>query len=59
MLKHKSDTVNIIQVIEVKTVLGNGEKENPFRNITEYWSLTGDLLAVNDPSSWEDSKCRK
>lgn len=59
MPKHKSDAVKMIKVIEVKTVIGNGERENPFRCITEYWSLNGRLLAVDDPSGWENSECLK
>lgn len=46
--KAKSDGARVIQVIEVKTCLGKGTSEHPYRSITEYWSMSGDLLAVRD-----------
>lgn len=45
----KSQSARIVEVIEIKTPAGKGTKENPNRVITEYWSLGGELLAVNDP----------
>lgn len=37
-----------IKVIEVKTTIGNGTKENPCRNVTAYYDLNGKLLATYD-----------
>ena len=46
-----SKSVNVIQVIEVKTTIGKGTERDPNRIIAEYWSLDGVLLAVYDPES--------
>lgn len=39
----------LISVIEVRVCVGSGTEENPKRIITEFWSIDGKLLAVNDP----------
>jgi len=44
-----SRSAAVINVIAVRTVVGSGTEADPNRIITEYWSLKGDLLAVNDP----------
>ncbi len=44
-----SRSAEVINVIAVKTVIGAGTEEDPKRIITEYWTLKGELLAVNDP----------
>lgn len=42
--------VRIIQVIETTLeVRGTGEAGDPFRLVTQFWSLDGRLLAENDP----------
>lgn len=41
-------SAQIKTVIEVVAKRGNGTKEDPFREVTEYWSLEGELLAVRD-----------
>ena len=46
-----SKSARVAQVIEVQTVVGKGTGEEPNRIITEYWSLNGELLAVNDPKT--------
>lgn len=44
-----SRSAEVINVIAVRTVIGTGTEADPNRVITEYWSLKGELLAVNDP----------
>lgn len=39
----------VIQVIEVDERRGRGVEGEPFRIVTQYWSLDGELLAENDP----------
>ena len=39
------DEVKIIQVIEVKSIVGKGIAGDPCRQITEYYNLDGTLLA--------------
>ena len=46
-------------LLVVKTELkqrGNGTPENPFRTITQYWSLDGQLLAEVD--AWKEAQSR-
>ena len=43
------DTVRVLQVIETDLVRrGDGSKDNPFRRVTQYWSVAGELLAERD-----------
>ena len=43
------DSVRVIQVIEVKSTYGEGERlSDPIRGIREYYSLDGELLARVD-----------
>lgn len=44
--------VKVISVIEVKTIAGEGTPDNPTRNITQYWDMDGNLLAVADPEAY-------
>lgn len=46
-----SRSAEVISVIAVRTVIGTGTELDPNRVITEYWSLKGELLAVNDPDA--------
>lgn len=42
--------VRIIQVVETSlTVRGSGREGDPVRQIVQYWSLEGQLLAEADP----------
>lgn len=42
--------VKVIQVIRTAHTEGAGTKEDPKRVVNSYWSLEGELLAVNDPA---------
>lgn len=44
------DSAKVIQVIQTVSRAGNGSESNPNRFVTVFWSLDGELLAVNDPS---------
>lgn len=46
-----SRSAKLIQVIAVETVAGSGTELDPNRIVTEYWSLKGELLAVQDPEA--------
>ena len=39
----------IIPVIQVEAKIGTGTKEDPVRNVIQYWDMEGDLLAEHDP----------
>lgn len=39
----------LMRVIEVQTVRGQGTEASPRRIVTQYFSLTGTLLAERDP----------
>lgn len=41
--------VKVIEVIEVKSLAGRGEEGNPMYEVTEYYSLDGELLARHNP----------
>lgn len=44
-----SKAAQLVEEIVVTTAIGRGTAEDPLRVITEYWSKSGELLAVNDP----------
>ncbi|RGD72943.1 carboxypeptidase [Anaerofustis stercorihominis] len=41
-------SVKVRKVIEIKTDKGMGIKEDPIREVTQYWDLEGNLLAEKD-----------
>lgn len=43
-----ADSVRVISVVEVTTTVGDGTPGNPMRTVTEYWSLSGERLAVKE-----------
>lgn len=43
------DLARIIPVIQVLETRGNGEKRDPVRLVTSYWSLNGEKLFEKDP----------
>lgn len=44
-----------IQVIRTVALRGEGVESDPAREVTQYWSLDGELLAESDPFPTEDS----
>ena len=49
-------SVNVINVIEVKSRLGKGTQEDVVRIITEYYSLDGALIYRDDPCADSEVK---
>lgn len=43
------NSAKVVQVIEIKSLAGEGVEGNPFYEVTEYYSLEGDLLARHNP----------
>lgn len=43
-----TDNAKVIKVIQTKSLLGRGTKEDPVRLIYQYWDFKGKLLAEND-----------
>lgn len=43
-----TDEAKVIQVIQTKSLLGKGTKEDPARFVYQYWDFKGDLLATYD-----------
>ena len=38
----------VVSVIQVEAKIGTGTKEDPVRNVIQYWDLDGNLLAERD-----------
>ena len=49
-----TDSAKVIQVIRTISRVGEGTEEDPNRFVTKYWSLEGELLAINDPMDSDD-----
>lgn len=43
-----TDSAQVIQVIETKSLKGEGSDLDPCRIVTQYWDLEGKLLATDD-----------
>lgn len=43
-----TDSAKVIQVIETKSLKGEGTDESPARIVTQYWDFQGNLLAERD-----------
>lgn len=50
----ETKSARVIQVIETVSLAGDGTDTNPVYEVHQYWTLDGDLLAKNDPSSQDD-----
>jgi hypothetical protein len=44
-------SVEVIQVIKVVANRGAGLIDDPIRNVTQFWSFDGRLLAEDDPNA--------
>lgn len=49
---HTVKGAKVIEVIEVEALHGEGVNADPFRIVTQYWSLDGNMLAQRD--EWEE-----
>lgn len=43
-----TDKAEIIQVIKTESIIGEGTKKDPVRQIYQYWDFKGNLLANHD-----------
>lgn len=43
--------VDVVQVIRVVAARGRGVAGDPIREVTQYWSDDGELLAEHDPNA--------
>ena len=43
-----TDKAKVIKVIQTKSLIGLGTKEDPVRQIYQYWDFKGKLLAKHD-----------
>lgn len=43
--------VDVLKVVHVKYLRGEGTEESPSRLVDEYWSLDGFFLAERDPEA--------
>lgn len=39
----------VVSVVRVEAKIGTGTKEDPVRNVIQYWDIEGNLLAEHDP----------
>ena len=46
---HETDQARVIPVIETHSMRGRGTQDDACRNVIQYWSLDGKLLAKYDP----------
>lgn len=44
-----TDSARIIQVIETRSIRGNGTDEDVCREVIQYWDFEGNVLAEKDP----------
>lgn len=51
-----TDSAKVIQVIETKSNRGEGTSDDLSRQIVQYWSLEGELLAERDPCTTKDEQ---
>lgn len=42
------DSVKVVTLIETTTLIGSGSKEDPHRNLVQYWNMEGTLIAETD-----------
>jgi hypothetical protein len=43
-----TDSAKVIEVIETKSIRGDGTEDDLCREVTQYWSLDGELLAERE-----------
>lgn len=47
-----TDSAKVIEVIETKSIRGSGSGDDLCREVTQYWSLDGELLAEVEPFTY-------
>lgn len=48
-----TDLARVMQIIETKSLRGEGTNEDVCRIVTQYWDFEGNLLAEKDPCTKE------
>lgn len=43
-----TDSARVIEIIETTSLKGSGSETDPCRQVTQYWSLEGELLAERE-----------
>ncbi len=51
-----TDSAKVIEVIETKSLRGDGTEKDPVREVTQYWDLDGNFLAEIDPAIYLKSE---
>lgn len=51
-----TDSAKVIRVIETRSNRGTGTKDDVCRQIVQYWSMGGKLLAERDPYTAKDER---
>ena len=46
-----TDGARVVEVIETRSLRGEGTENDLCREVVQYWSFDGELLAENDPCS--------
>ena len=58
-----TDSARVIQVIETSSITGRGTFEDPVKEVRQYWSFDGRLLAnstpTTEPENEENDKTRE
>lgn len=49
MKETRTQTVRVVQVVETRTLVGEGTDQDPYTTVTEYWSFEGQRLGLLDP----------
>lgn len=56
-LEHRApDSVEVVKVIKVEYVKGNGTEESPVRNAKSYYDIDGNFLFEKDGYEMEEAK---
>ena len=51
-----TDSARIVEVIETRSLMGEGTTYDPYRAVIQYWHKNGDLIATIDPLRKEPSQ---
>lgn len=57
-MKHQTPRgVKVVRVIEVRAIRGEGTEKDPVREVVQFWSFDGMLLAEKDELSFPGVHC--
>ena len=54
-----TDSARIVEVIETRSLMGEGTESDPCRTVTQYWHRSGVLIATVDPIRKEPANNRR